>query len=59
MAVSYTHLDVYKRQLYEHPALCAEMGAAGAKRAQDFSVARYYDEFVRIVSEIAQNGGTP
>ena len=33
--------------------------AAGAKRAQDFSVARYYDEFVRIVSEIAQNGGTP
>ena len=47
------------RMLYEHPALCAEMGAAGAKRAQDFSVARYYDEFVRIVSEIAQNGGTP
>ena len=47
------------RMLYEHPALCAEMGAAGAKRALDFSVARYYDEFVRIVSEIAQNGGTP
>ena len=47
------------RMLYEHPALCAEMGAAGAKRAQDFSVTRYYDEFVRIVSEIAQNGGTP
>lgn len=47
------------RMLYEHPALCAEMGAAGAKRAQDFSIARYYDEFVRIVSEIAQNGGTP
>ena len=45
--------------LYEHPALCAEMGAAGVKRAQDFSIARYYDEFVRIVTEIAQNGGTP
>ena len=47
------------RMLYEHPALCAEMGAAGVKRAQDFSIARYYDEFVRIVTEIAQNGGTP
>ena len=46
------------RMLYEHPALCAEMGAAGAKRAKDFSIARYYDEFVRIATEITQNGGT-
>ena len=45
------------RMLYEHPALCAEMGAAGAKRAQDFSVERYYQDFVRIVHEVLQNGG--
>lgn len=46
------------RMLYEHPALCAEMGAAGAKRAKDFSVERYYNEFVRIVQDVLQNGGT-
>ena len=45
------------RMLYEHPALCAEMGAAGAKRAKDFSVERYYNEFVRIVQDVLQNGG--
>ena len=45
------------RMLYEHPALCAEMGAAGTKRAQDFSVERYYKEFVRIVQDVLQNGG--
>ena len=45
------------RMLYEHPALCAEMGAAGAKRAKDFSVERYYTEFVRIVQDMLQNGG--
>ncbi|EFB76211.1 glycosyltransferase family 4 protein [Subdoligranulum variabile] len=45
------------RMLYEHPALCAEMGAAGSKRAQDFSVERYYNEFVRIVQDMLQNGG--
>lgn len=45
------------RMLYEHPALCAEMGAAGAKRAKDFSVERYYNEFVRIVHDVLQNGG--
>lgn len=45
------------RMLYEHPALCAEMGAAGSKRAQDFSVERYYTDFVRIVQEVLQNGG--
>ena len=37
--------------------ICAEMGAAGAKRAQDFSVERYYQDFVRIVHEVLQNGG--
>ncbi len=46
------------RMLYEHPALCAEMGAAGAKRAKDFSVERYYNEFVRIVHDVLQDGGT-
>lgn len=45
------------RMLYEHPALCTEMGAAGAKRAKDFSVERYYNEFVRIVQDVLQNGG--
>lgn len=45
------------RMLYEHPALCAEMGAAGARRAQDFSVERYYIDFVRIVQQVLQNGG--
>ena len=45
------------RMLYEHPALCAEMGAAGAKRAQDFSVERYYQNFVDIVHKVLQNGG--
>ena len=45
------------RMLYEHPALCAEMGAAGAKRAKDFSVERYYNEFVRIVHNVLQDGG--
>ena len=33
------------------------MGAAGAKRAKDFSVERYYNEFVRIVQDVLQNGG--
>lgn len=45
------------RMLYEHPALCAEMGAAGARRAKDFSVERYYTEFVRIVQDVLHNGG--
>lgn len=45
------------RMLYEHPALCAEMGAAGAKRAKDFSVERYYNGFVRIVHDVLQDGG--
>lgn len=45
------------RMLYEHPALCAEMGAAGAHRAKDFSVERYYTEFVRIVQDVLHNGG--
>lgn len=45
------------RMLYEHTALCAEMGAAGARRAKDFSVERYYTEFVRIVQDVLHNGG--
>lgn len=39
------------RMLAEHPALCAQMGAAGARRAQAFSVEAFYEEFVRIVQE--------
>lgn len=39
------------RMLYEHPDLCAQMGAAGAQRAQTFSVAAFYEEFVRIVQD--------
>ena len=45
------------RMLYEHPALCAEMGAAGAERAKAFSVEHYYAEFVRIVRDMTENGG--
>lgn len=33
------------RMLYEHPALCAEMGAAGALRGKEFSTEHYYAEF--------------
>ncbi|MGN0984497.1 MAG: glycosyltransferase family 4 protein, partial [Gemmiger sp.] len=40
------------RMLAEHPALCAQMGDAGARRAQAFSVAAFYEEFVRIVQEV-------
>ncbi len=32
------------RMLREHPDLCAQMGAAGAKAAQRFSVARFYED---------------
>ena len=39
------------QMLYEHPNLCREMGAAGAQRARDFSVAAFYEHFVRIVEE--------
>ena len=47
------------RMLYEHPALCAEMGAAGAQRAKAFSVENYYADFVHIVRTVIENGGTP
>ena len=39
------------QMLYEHPNLCREMGAAGAQRAKDFSVAAFYEHFLRIVDE--------
>ena len=45
------------RMLYEHPALCTEMGAAGAARGREFSTAHYYEEFVRIVRDVTENGG--
>ena len=37
------------RMLYEHPDLRAQMSTAGAKTAQRYSSARFYDDFVRIV----------
>ena len=36
---------------YAFRKLCREMGAAGAQRAKDFSVAAFYEHFVRIVEE--------
>jgi len=39
------------RMLYEHPGLCAEMGEAGVKRAQAFSIPAYYQNFVDIIQE--------
>ena len=37
------------RMLYEHPDLRAQMSTAGAKTAQRYSSARFYDDYVRIV----------
>lgn len=37
------------RMLYEHPDLRAQMSTAGAKTAQRYSSAHFYDDFVRIV----------
>ena len=45
------------RMLYEHPALCAEMGAAGALRGKEFSTEHYYAEFVRIAHDMIETGG--
>ena len=47
------------RMLREHPDLCAQMGAAGAKAAQRFSVARFYEEFVRITYDFLDFGPEP
>ena len=37
--------------LRDHPDLCSRMGAAGAARAQKFSIANFYAAFVRILYE--------
>ena len=47
------------RMLREHPDLCAQMGAAGAKAAQRFSVVRFYEEFVRITYDFLDFGPEP
>ena len=47
------------RMLREHPDLCAQMGAAGARAAQRFSVARFYEEFVRITYDFLDFGPEP
>ena len=38
--------------------LLLTLGAAGAERAKAFSVEHYYAEFVRIVRDMTENGGT-
>lgn len=40
--------------LREHPELRAEMGRAGAEAAKQFSVAAFYDNFVRILTEMGE-----
>lgn len=42
--------------LRDHPALCAEMGAAGHAAAQKFSVQTFYQRFVEIVSDFQRAG---
>ena len=46
------------RMLYEHPDLRAQMSTAGAKTAQRYSSARFYDDFVRIVYDLEVTYGT-
>ena len=55
--VGYGQLAWSIRMLYEHPALCAEMGAAGALRGKEFSPEHYYAEFVRIAHDMIETGG--
>lgn len=40
--------------LRDHPELRAEMGRAGAEAAKRFSVAAFYDNFVRILTEMGE-----
>lgn len=40
--------------LRDHPELRAEMGRAGAEAAKQFSVAAFYDNFVRILTEMGE-----
>lgn len=42
--------------LRDHPDLCRQMGEAGAQVAQRFSIAHFYEEFVRIVYDFGSFG---
>ena len=44
--------------LYEPtPGPLHEDGRGGAARGREFSTAHYYEEFVRIVRDVTENGG--
>lgn len=47
------------RMLHEHPDLCAQMGAAGARAAQRFSTAAFYETFLHIVYDFLALGPVP
>ena len=47
------------RVLHEHPDLCAQMGAAGARAAQRFSTAAFYETFLHIVYDFLGLGPVP
>ena len=47
------------RMLHEHPDLCAQMGAAGARAAQRFSTAAFYETFLHIVYDFLGLGPVP
>lgn len=47
------------RMLHEHPDLCAQMGAAGARAAQRFSTAAFYETFLHIVYDFLSLGPVP
>ena len=47
------------RMLHEHPDLCAQMGAAGARAAQRFSTAAFYETFLHIVYDFLGLGPAP
>ena len=47
------------RMLHEHPDLCAQMGAAGARAGQAFSTAAFYQTFLHIVYDFLGLGPVP
>lgn len=47
------------RMLHEHPDLCAQMGATGARAAQRFSTAAFYETFLHIVYDFLGLGPVP
>ena len=47
------------RMLHEHPDLCAQMGAAGARAAQRFSTAAFYETFLHIIYDFLGLGPVP